>query len=442
MENPYRETQNTKEKKSPIEAFREKREREKKEREKREREQLLAAEAVSRSDEVPVRRTYQEIRDAHPHVPENYERFRSEHQNVIYRRVVPGTTKRMETVAEKNVWDDQYIQEQYIRETDMLIGVVDGSITDRISGSIYDERIPEGESRVPDTILWLDKSARPVSWFFDAFYDDFAKPDVKKPDSEFLNIDRINWFLAIGKTEEDAASRLGPEDFDIDEVSDEKISAIRAYFTEGELTEENWQNEVWNLPTRLDGKHMLIVDEVKNRGGSLYIATELLKKAIPGLTVDGAYFWHTSRVSVDSTDVSSGSLQMATAPLWYNPTGDKVLEGRDVGDIAPHFHEKAYKENPNQETLRNKIASAVVSPPLHDLDTFEVKTDELAQKYRQDIAFMTYGLHEHQLVRIPSAHRTSEDVEEILRQQGLTRDDIRTITTNRDLKNKDRPVRM
>lgn len=415
MEYPQPPRQETHE--SPIEAFR---------RKKAEQKQRLAAAALKEVHGGP--RSYADIRAEHPDTPENYERFKGEYQPVTYRE--NGKIR----IERNEVWDDQYVREQYIREADELIGHIDGSITERDNDSIYDERLEEGESRVPDTVLYLDKSARPVSWIVDAFYDDFAKEGVPKPKAEFLNIDRANWFSYLGHTMENAESRLGPEDFDINDVDPDRIAAIRAYFVEGDLSEDTWKDDVWNMPTRLDGQHLLIVDEVKNKGGTLHIAVELLRKAIPELTVDGTYFWHTSRVSIDGRSAEKDAQQMATAPLWYSK---QRVEGRDVGDITPQYFNHKYDEEPTQENLRNKIASFAVSPPLHNPATFEPVTDKLAQKFKQDIAYMTYDLADGKLIRIPSIRRGADEIFRIMKDQGLSEEEAKTVIQGRSRNNRD-----
>jgi hypothetical protein len=384
-----------------------------------------------RTTEHPVKkanRTYDEIRADHIDHPENYEVVDGHHQRVTYRR-------NGKLIFEApNIWDDAYVREQYIRETDEFIGRIDGSITEPGHGDIRDNRIPEGEPRVPDTVIYLDKSARPVAWLVDTFWEQIADKDATKPHDEYLNIDRANWFTYLGHTIEDAENRLGRADFDLDKVNPERIAAIRAYFTEDTLSEENWRDEVWDMPTRLDGQHVMIVDEVMNQGGTLHIAVELLRRAIPEATFDGTYFWHAGRQSIDGINADSKSMQMTTAPIWYSKINPM---GRGVGDISQTYYNREHALNPTQQTLRNKIASFALSAPHHDPETFELEDDVLAKKFKQDFAFMSYAMADGKAVRVPSPDRDFDQYKDILAKQGIVGEELRTFGHNRGKYNKD-----
>ena len=52
-------------------------------------------------------------------------------------------------------------------------------------------------TRRSDAVIYLDKSARPVSWLVNELWEDFTqepRPDIE----EFMGIDRVNWFRAAG----------------------------------------------------------------------------------------------------------------------------------------------------------------------------------------------------------------------------------------------------
>lgn len=99
----------------------------------------------------------------------------------------------------RQVWDGDYTREQYLRSVDHLIGVLDGTISER-------EVLQDNQSRPerPDVVVWLDKSARPASWFVDAFWNQLAAPDAAKPRCEFLRIDRRDWLGHMGYTDAQA----------------------------------------------------------------------------------------------------------------------------------------------------------------------------------------------------------------------------------------------
>lgn len=313
-----------------------------------------------------------------------------------------------------DVWDTDYTLERYTAATDRMIGLLDGSIHER---SISDPDDPERSQQAPDTVIWLDKSARPVSWLVDGLWEQFAEEGAQKPTDEFLNIDRVNWFVKQGHAEAEAARRLGPDHFDIDKVDPKDIARIRAYFTIGNITEEGWESEVWNLPTRLDGKNVLIVDEVKNRGGTLAVATQLLKRAVPELTVSGDYYWPSRFFSINGKDGASENQQMESAPVWYDA---KDSMGRGVGEISHAYWEHLYETEPSQDHLRKKIAWIALSAPHFNRETFEPVPDPKANQLQQDIAYLSYAVGEGKVLRTFDPGRDDETYMDFIQKQGLT----------------------
>ncbi len=341
---------------------------------------------------------YKKLREKFHDHPQNYELLRGERQAVQGR---PG------------VWDDDYLFERYLHYTDKVIGMMDGSVTEREHPSKSD---PEYGRPVtaPDAVVWLDKSARPVSWFTDAFWEQFAQDGAEKPENEFLNIDRTNWFVRQGHDVRQAETVLGPNDFDINMVSDEDIARIRAALIDEDIDPDNWQNDVWNKPTRLDGKEVLIIDEVKNKGGTLKIAFELLRKAVPEAKFSADYFM---KSGVHALNGRAEEQQMNFAPLWYD---DKDAFGRGVGDPSKTYYEQQYEKEPTNEHLRKALAWTVLSAPHHDPKTFEEVEDIKAQKLQQDIAFLTYGYGDGRIFRHPDPNRDFDQLDEIYQQQGIT----------------------
>ncbi len=373
-------------------------------------------------------RDYKDIRQTYSDDDVNYQVLKTEKQGITYRDQRGGLR------VENGVWTNEYLREQYLRETGLLIGKMDGRVDlNVIQGDIIDDRVEDGDHR-PDTVIWLDKSARPVSWFTDAFWDQIARDGSKKPENDFLNIDRVNWFVQLGYDQLTASRRLGRDDFKIEDVNPDSITALRAYFTVGKLTEENWREEAWKLPTRLDGQHILVVDEVKNRGGTLLIATEVLRKAIPEATVDGTYFWHGGRLSIDGMSADFDNQQMESAPLWYD-NNDPM--GREVGDISIGYYERLYKKEPTQENLRKKIAAFALSAPHHNPLTDEKRDDLSAKKLKQDIAYATYALAAKKMVHVPSPEFGAEELFKVMESQGLSREEAKTFIQNRQSENRD-----
>lgn len=337
------------------------------------------------------------------------ERFNEPEDNYqLLREGVQGfLLERDKTESERR--DTGSILQMYVTFTDKLIGVADGSIKAR---DIEDPRDPERSQEAPDEIIFLDKSARPVAWFMDALWDQFAQEGAAKPDYNFLNIDRTNWFMRQGYAREISERYLGPNDFNIDEVPREDLARIRALFVEGDIAEDTWQDDVWNMPTRLDGKNIVVVDEVKNQGGTLSIATKLLRKAIPEAIVSGQYFWETSRFFVNN----GTELQTDSTPVWYD-SNDPM--GRGVGDISKTYYDEQYEREKNQENLKRKIGWTVLSAPHYDAETFEPVEDKKAQKLMQDIAYLSYAVADGRVLRRPSRLRDEDEQMDIFDKQDI-----------------------
>ena len=308
---------------------------------------------------------YNEINAIFSHDDEAYEFFRSENQPVFNK---------------VNVWPGDYVRQRMIEDADRLVGKLDGSIPERerISG------VHEAELEVaPDVVIALDKSGRPLKDVAEVFWDKFAQEGATMPEFEFLNIDRIDWLKRMGYTEREADESTS-KTIDMSKVTHEEITRIRTFFTEGELSEDNWQEEVWQLPTRLDDKEVLILDEVKNSGATLQIAAKLIQKAIPRARISCDYFW------TDGTyKVVGGEMQNGTAPAWYRRD---TPWGRGKGDVSLSYQQHVYENNPTQENFRNLKASFVVSAPHHDAKTKEILRDELYESMKRDLGRLALEL--------------------------------------------------
>lgn len=308
-------------------------------------------------------------------------------------------------------WTMQHVAEEYVQATDKIIGVLDGSITDR---DLIDKDNPEKCSLRPDVVIYLDKSARPVSWFVDEFWDQMAqKQDIggesklaPKPETRFLNIDRIDWLDRVEDNEGVPLSDLSALDFDIDQIPPEDIAKIRAISAEGELTEENWQEEVAVRPNYLDNKNILIVDEVKSSGATLFIAQQLLKKAFPSSVVSGVYFWEQLGKQVGN------KWQMGIAPVWYDAD---VSVGRMVDDKNMAHYEKAYRSG--KINLKMYLGAIALSSPQIDVDTGLRARDTRAIDLRRDIEHLARALRDGRVLRRPYVFSEEERILKIITDQ-------------------------
>ncbi len=181
------------------------------------------------------------------------------------------------------------------------------SLTDDLIGKI--DQIRKDAPRQNDVIIWLDKSARPVSWFYRAFYDILSPQDdpsnqLKQPHHSYLNIDRETWqnVLSLSTNESGITWNNLPE---------QRIQDIR---------------QIFQFYPEINQSNVFVVDEVKNTGTTLDISTGMIQRAFPEAQVHGLY-WMNNGYKIDS---KSGQTMNAEVPLWYS---DKQITGRLVANI-------------------------------------------------------------------------------------------------------------
>ncbi len=170
-----------------------------------------------------------------------------------------------------------------------------------------------------DVMLFLDKSARPVAWMVKEFWPLLARDDDGRvtqplPQLLFLNIDREQWQAIVGHSQAESGINFRA-------VPRQLLGDLRAVFARS--TEK--PADSWQTPTLLDGKNVLVVDEVMNSGSSLQIATGLLGRAVPEAKLTYAY-WMTPG---HKTDRASGASTVKELPIWYSETD---VTGRLVGN--------------------------------------------------------------------------------------------------------------
>lgn len=271
---------------------------------------------------------------------------------------------------------------------DETLGLMVGSTASTIA-AINGE---DGNNPPSDHVIYLDKSARPVSWLVDDFWDDFS--DRKKPEESFLAIDRRYWFRMVGldidgseyiKAENGEGKLATGSDFwrKFEELPEERktdlLARIRALYIEGGIEEED-PAKIMATPTKLDGKNLMIIDEVSRSGATLDIAKGLLKRAIPELKhVSGHVFW-----SDNSTQTDSGDTQMGMTPVWY-PRDKRDWRGRGVKDVNPEYYQTEYDKNPNNKTRAEKYGAIVLGEPLLRK---EDEPGQLSWKLKEEMARM------------------------------------------------------
>jgi hypothetical protein len=185
-----------------------------------------------------------------------------------------------------------YDRMHYVHLTDNLIERMDGSNTS----------FPK-----PDYVVFLDKSARPVNWMVQSLWDTLAAKDADgntpdRPQSLFVNID---------------ARRRKDE-------SDNAMADLRSLFTIDEPLEGL---SAMDQETLLDGKEVLVVDEISVSGDTLQYADELLQRAYPSAHIR-TFAW------MDGAPKTAGGPK-TNNPVWYERNSDRyriVVEHIDDED--------------------------------------------------------------------------------------------------------------
>lgn len=322
--------------------------------------------------------------------------------------------------SRRGIWDGDYTREQYLRSVDHIVGVLDGTIVER---EIAHER---SRAAAPDVVIWLDKSARPCSWFVDAFWEMLAAPGSVKPRYEFLRIDRRDWLQHMGYSDSEARN-AEPKSVQINDIPDEAILRLRVLFCDEVIDTARWRDQVSTAATTLDDYEVLVVDETMVSGATLSVATGIISRVAPSARVSGTYFWR------DTTSRAVGKVrQPATVPIWYpgeNSDGtETTVFGRGVGNSSASY----WLQLPDSDdVIRRRLAAPYISAPHHHPETFEGLPDQLADMLAQDIAYLTYDYAAGNVLRRPSFQRPDESYDQIIAGAGLAFADFVAFTDRR-----------
>lgn len=238
-------------------------------------------------------------------------------------------------------------------------------------------RLEGHDGWVPEYVVCLDKSGRPVAWLVRALWrvlarspgSDFAAGQVPSlPAFRFVNIDREQWW---GYT---SGSEFGV--IDVSKVPDKAISALRRVFLPRSHSSIAW----------LDGRRVLVVDEGKNTGDTLHIARGLFARAFPTADVRTAHW-----MDPGSTRDRSGMRRTSEVPVWYRAD---TWQGRLVGN-------RLDPDNP-RTTERNQEASLFLS-------TRPARPDQRGRRLRQEVAQLAVDVADGHLLARPCADRDDWD---------------------------------
>ena len=278
----------------------------------------------------------------------------------------------------RHYWNIDKTLSHYVSNTANLISTLDGTST---------EYKDSPELKKPDHIIYLDKSARPVSWLVNTFWSDFS--DQKRPAHSYLNIDRQPWLRRSGatinpdgylKSPDGTTRRQSFRDFNTENIPPSDFARIRSLYIPGGIASED-VDAILQTPSSLDGKNILIIDEIKDSGSTLNIAQWLIEQSFPTAnSVRGAYFWP-SRHKVGPESAA----QMLSIPVWYDRLSSL---GRGVDDVNPKHYEARHEKWQNNKTRAQNFGSIVLSASKNLAEEPEQPSRELMREIklmRQDL---------------------------------------------------------
>lgn len=275
---------------------------------------------------------------------------------------------------------DEQLREQYLRNTDRLIGIIDGTISDK---------------EPYDVVLYLDKSGRPVAWMVNELWDDLARQagtsfddDIvpPRPQTYFLNIDREQWLPTVDPNHTGL--------YNIDAIPEETIDSLRSIY----------QLHSGSYETLLSNKRVLVVDEVRATGSTLAVAQQILRRAFPDTLFDTEY-WMDPGLYTGKDGVSRNN----DVPVWYkanDPTGRAVAD-RDL--------------------LRSKNSrSRVQRLGMWFLSSTFAQVDENSLQLRNEIKQLARDLRHKKVLFTPCPQRGIDDASErICAINGMTIEEFR-----------------
>lgn len=296
---------------------------------------------------------------------------------------------------------DEQLRMEYLQLTDRLVNVVTKGAKDT------DPATGEEVTRPYDNIIFLDKSARPVAWLMKEMWPTFASDAdgvvAPLPAINFLNIDREQWVNTVDPN--------GTGYMDVERVDPSVIRSLRSIFIKPQDKANGLTEEIDTTSTSLDGKNILVIDEVLSTGRTLDIANKFLRRAFPTATVSGTYWM--KGVTTRNSGLSRGN---ADLPVWYN---EKVATGRGVGDRNSY---SSSSENLTQRLGRWFLSSRFDKP------------DKSSLQLREELKHLA---HFPDVPLRPSVDRDDEDYDERLARYNRTTPELAQAAIRRVLNQKD-----
>lgn len=294
----------------------------------------------------------------------------------------------------------QEIENGMINDTISLIEILDGR-THESNRLLSGERETTGSF---DAALFLDKSARPVRQLTHGLWSELSQE--KEPAALFLNIDKRPWLKEMGFVDDETTNQeaIDPELVSLDKIDPallhNELTRIRALYVDGHIDEDNL-DAVWDRPTRLDGKKVAIIDEVRSSGNTLRIAMELLHRAIPEATFEGMWWSTPTIVTWDGGEQNNFERQKAATivPVWYDKSRES---GRGIGDIDEYSSMKS-------PSRAQRIGLSILSAPERDADGNFASNRTLSAVIRRDLGRLATRFKNGELVRYVPSEELPDD---------------------------------
>jgi len=280
------------------------------------------------------------------------------------------------------VKSSEQLRTEYVQRTDELIRQMTEGV------DVFDPVSKETIRRVPDDVVFLDKSARPVAWLTRELWPKLAAqadgmvPEM--PNMHFLNIDREQWVNTVDPE--------GVGTVDIQKVDPSIIRSLRSVFVGPQDKAGGITPGIDNAPASLDGDTVLIVDEVRASGRTLDIAEKFIKKAFPTAEVVGTHW-------MGGASMKGNAQGNADLPVWYK--ADTHL-GRGVGN--------------RQETVSQMSTNQTQKLGSWFLSTRLPEQDEASTQLRKEIKHLA---HDKEVLVIPSFKRDDDFVDRAERLNGV-----------------------
>ena len=285
-------------------------------------------------------------------------------------------------LRENGTWkSDMELRTEYVQLTDELIRQMTEGV--KVTDPITNEEVV---SR-PDYVIWLDKSARPVSWLTKELWPTLAADAEgnipSMPTFAYVNIDREQWVNVVDPG--------GAGITDINLVDDSVVRSLRSIFVEPKYKRAGLQTDIDNAPSSLDGKTILIVDEVKASGRTAEIAGKFFRKAFPSARIATEH-WMRGQA------MRGQAMGNADLPVWYK---ENEALGRGVGNRD----ERKSKLSPS---LTQQLGSWFLSTSFSRQGINDVAAEQL----RAELKHLSQDVKDGSVLFVPSKYRDDEGWEE------------------------------